>query len=157
MQNCHLLSLGFDCCSFAGSGGLLNCLRPLCSRTSTAAFTSAAVTAAVATVAAPDALGVGRCAGDAVARIGVERSFLLFTHASRRNFSLALLFSLDWLPCFGWDLSVTVAAVEDAAPHENWILSTPRLLWIETLAQPIVATCSQYRTENTASRRAQVR
>jgi hypothetical protein len=79
--------------------------------TSTAAVISAALAVAVATVAAPDALAVGRSAGDAVARVGVERSFLLFTHASRRNFSQALLFSLGWLPCSGWDFSVTVAAV----------------------------------------------
>jgi hypothetical protein len=32
LRNCHLLSLGFDCCSFTGSGGLLSCLGPLCSR-----------------------------------------------------------------------------------------------------------------------------
>ncbi len=59
--------------------------------------------------------------------------------------SPSLLFLLGWLPCFGWDLSVSVAAVVDAAPHENWFLSTPRQLWIETMAQPPVATCSQNR------------
>jgi hypothetical protein len=63
LRNCHLLALGFDCCSFAGSEGFKKGLGPLCSKHVFWTSTSVLVSAAVASVAAPDAVAVGRSAG----------------------------------------------------------------------------------------------